>query len=123
MLFESDHPDSDFQHVAGPTAPDATGIQILNLRNRPVVLYGSAERCLYVASAEDLSLIETIQMDLPPWRDGAGTRVWPAVIPLPVGSAVPAVMLTMDRRNHPDIPHHTWTYGSVYFYHAVPALA
>jgi len=121
MLFESDHPDRDFQQIAGPTAPDATGMQILNLSGRPVVLYGSAERCLHVASAENLSLLETIQMDLPPWREGSGSRVWPAVIPLPAGSPVPAVMLTMDRLNHPDIPHHTWTYGSVYFYHAVPA--
>lgn len=121
MLFESDHPDRDFKRVAGPTAPDATGMQIFNHGEKSVILFGSAERCLHVASAEDLSLLETIRMDLPPWRDGIGTRVWPAVIPLPEGYPAQAVMITMDRVNYPGIPQHTWTYGAVYFYHAVPA--
>lgn len=120
-LFESTRPDSGFRLVAGPAGPDATGMQIVNIDGTRHVLFGSADRCLYSASYDNLAVVGKLSLDLPPWREETGTRVWPTVIPLPEGSFAPAILVTMDRINYPGMPAPNWTYGAVYFYHAVPA--
>lgn len=120
-LFESTRPDSGFRLVAGPVGPDATGMQIVNIDGTRHVLFGSADRCLYSASYDNLEIAGKLSLDLPPWREETGTRVWPTVIPLPEGSFAPAILVTMDRINYPGMPAPNWTYGAVYFYHAVPA--
>ena len=51
-------------------------------------------------------------MDLPPWNDHNGTRIWPNVIPLPAGYPAPYIALMMDRVNFPVMPNPNWTYGA-----------
>lgn len=118
-LFESERPDSGFKKIAEASGLDATGTQIVNINGCCHVVFGSADRCLYIASYEDLEIKASLCMDLPPWSSETGTRVWPAVIPLPEGSFAPAILVTMDRVNYPGVPQPNWTYGGLYFYHAI----
>jgi hypothetical protein len=57
------------------------------------------------------------QMDLPPWSETSGTRVWANLIPLPEGYLSRYVLLTMDRFNYPGISGRNWSYGALYLYH------
>jgi hypothetical protein len=119
VTYESSSPDGDFQKIAGPVKQDSTGTQIVNVGEAQKVLFGSADRKIYIASYPDLKIEGTLQMDLPPWREGQGTRVWSDVIPLPAGYPWPAVAVMMDRENAPGIPRPNWTYGAVYFYYGL----
>lgn len=119
-MFEAMRPEGPFCKIHGPAGPDATGMQIVASGSSRWVLFGSADRCLYVSLYPDLKPEGSLALDLPPWSEATGTRVWPAVIPLPEGAVAPAVLVTMDRVNYPGMPSPNWTYGAVYFYHAVP---
>lgn len=120
VLMESDRPDGGFTIVSAPPGPDATGIQTIVVNAVRYLLFGSDGRRLWVADYPTLRVREELSVPLPPWSDTTGTRVWPAVIPLPEDSFAPAVMVTMDRVNYPGMPAPNWTYGAVYFYFAEP---
>ena len=59
----------------------------------------------------------TLKIDLPPWDETSGTRVWPNIVQLPEGYPFRFVALIMDRYNYPGIKGKHWSYGAIYLYH------
>ena len=52
-------------------------------------------------------------MDLPPWDETSGTRVWPNIVQLPEGYPFRYLALMMDRYNYPGLVRETlvlWSY-------------
>ncbi len=119
-MWESDHWDHGFERLAGPVDVDSTGTLIQKFGDTRYALFGSADRKIYVRSYPDLQPVGELKMDLPPWNDDHGTRVWPNVIPMPEGYPAPFIALMMDRANFPGMPKPNWTYGAMYLYHGYP---
>ena len=119
-IWESDHWDRGFTRLAGPVEMDSTGTMIQKFGNKRFVLFGSADRKIYIRSYPDLAPAGELKIDLPPWNDKNGTRIWPNVIPLPEGYPAPYIALMMDRVNFPGMPKANWTYGALYLYHGYP---
>ncbi|MEM1444357.1 MAG: hypothetical protein AAGF67_18575, partial [Verrucomicrobiota bacterium] len=116
-MWESDHWDRGFERIAGPVPMDSTGTMIQQFGETRFALYGSADRTIYVATYPDLKPAGELDVYLPPWNEGNGTRIWPNVIPLPEGYPAPYLALMMDRVNFPGMPKPNWTYGALYLYH------
>jgi hypothetical protein len=116
-LWESDHWDRGYVRLAGPVEMDSTGTMIQKFGNKHFVLFGSADRKIYIRSYPTLEPAGELKIDLPPWNDANGTRIWPNVIPLPEGYPTPYIALMMDRVNFPAMPKQNWTYGALYLYH------
>ncbi|TWU44766.1 hypothetical protein Poly51_58320 [Rubripirellula tenax] len=119
-MWESDHWDHGFERIAGPVDVDSTGTLIQKFGDTRYALFGSADRKVYVRSYPDLQPIGELKMDLPPWKNDHGTRIWPNVIPMPEGYSAPFIALMMDRANFPGMPKPNWTYGAMYLYHGYP---
>ena len=119
-IWESDHWDRGYTRLAGPVAMDSTGTMIQKFGDKRYALFGSADRRIYICNYPDLTPAGELQVDLPPWNDRNGTRIWPNVIPLPEGYPAPYIALMMDRVNFPDMPKPNWTYGALYLYHGYP---
>lgn len=117
VVRESDRWDGGFEKIAGPVKVDSTGTQIQMFGSQRYCLFGSADRCLYVFSYPDLKQMGKLKLDLPPWNESSGTRVWTNVVPLPQGYPARFVALTMDRFNYPGITGPNWSYGALYLYH------
>ena len=117
VVRESNRWDGGFQKIAGPVKVDSTGTQIQKIGNSRYCMFGSADRCMYVFSYPDLKQMGKLQLDLPPWDDKSGTRVWTNVVPLPQGYPARYVALTMDRFNYPGLKGPNWSYGALYLYH------
>jgi hypothetical protein len=120
-IWESDHWDRGYTRLAGPVEMDSTGTMIQKFGNQRYALFGSADRKIYIRSYPDLGPAGELKVDLPPWNDANGTRIWPNVIPLPEGYPAPYIALMMDRVNFPGMPKPNWTYGALYLYHGHPA--
>lgn len=116
-MWESDHWDRGFERIAGPVPMDSTGTMIQKFGDTRYALFGSADRTVYVATYPDLKPAGELNITLPPWNEGNGTRIWPNVIPLPEGYPAPYLALMMDRVNFPGMPKPNWTYGAFYLYH------
>lgn len=116
-MWESDHWDHGFTRLAGPVEMDSTGTMIQKFGNKRYALFGSADRKIYIRSYPDLGPAGELKVELPPWNDKNGTRIWPNVIPLPAGYPAPYIALMMDRVNFPGMPKQNWTYGALYLYH------
>jgi len=116
-MWESDHWDRGFERIAGPVPMDSTGTMIQNFDGTRYALYGSADRKIYIATYPDLQPAGELNVLLPPWNEGNGTRIWPNVIPLPEGYPAPFLALMMDRVNFPGMPKPNWTYGALYLFH------
>ena len=116
-MWESDHWDRGFERIAGPVPMDSTGTMIQNLGGTRYALFGSADRKIYIATYPDLQPAGELNILLPPWNEGSGTRIWPNVIPLPEGYPAPFLALMMDRVNFPDMPKPNWTYGALYLFY------
>lgn len=116
-MWESDHWDRGFTRIAGPVEMDSTGTMIQKIGGIRYALYGSADRTIYAANYPDLKPAGELNVYLPPWNEGNGTRIWPNVIPLPEGYPAPFIALMMDRVNFPGMPRPNWTYGALYLYH------
>lgn len=116
-MWESVDWDSGFQRLAGPVPMDSTGTMIQKIDGTRYALYGSADRKIYIATYPDLKPAGELNVYLPPWNEGNGTRIWPNVIPLPDGYPAPFLALMMDRVNFPGMPKPNWTYGALYLYH------
>ena len=116
-MWESDDWDHGFERVAGPVDVDSTGTLIQTFGDTRYVLFGSADRTIYIRSYPDLQPAGELNIDLPPWDDAHGTRVWPNVLPMPDGYPAPFIALMMDRANFPGMPKPNWTYGALYLYH------
>lgn len=117
VVRESDRWDGDYQRISGPIDVDSTGTTIQKIGDRRYCLFGSAARQLFVYSYPDLQPLGHLQMDLPPWSETSGTRVWANLVPLPEGYPSRYVLLTMDRFNFPTITGRNWSYGALYLYH------
>lgn len=122
-MWESDHWDRGFTRLSGPVEMDSTGTMIQKFGNKRYVLFGSADRKIYIRTYPDLQPAGELKVELPPWNDQTGTRIWPDVIPLPEGYPAPYIALMMDRVNFPGMPKQNWTYGALYLYHGHPLRA
>lgn len=117
IMLESDHWNRDYQRIAGPVLYNSTGTSIQRIGGKPYCFSGSKDREIYIYSYPDLQEAGTLQMDLPPWDEQSGTRVWPNVVELPEGYPFRFVALMMDRFNYPGLEGPNWTYGALYLYH------
>ncbi|MEM9366062.1 MAG: hypothetical protein AAGD07_08690 [Planctomycetota bacterium] len=116
-MWESDEWDRGYARLAGPVEVDSTGTLIQTFGDQRYVLFGSADRRVYIRNYPDLTAAGELRIELPPWNDQHGTRIWPNVIPLPDGYPAPYIALMMDRANFPGMPTRNWTYGALYLYH------
>lgn len=116
-MWESDHWDRGFERIAGPVDVDSTGTLIQRFGSTRFALFGSADRTVYIRTYPDLQPAGELKIDLPPWDDAHGTRIWPNVLPMPEGYPAPFIALMMDRVNVPGMPKRNWTYGALYLYH------
>ncbi len=120
VMLESDTWNKDYQRIAGPVAYNSTGTSIQRIGGKLYCFSGSQERKIFIYSYPGLNELGTLKMDLPPWDDQSGTRVWPNVVELPEGYPFRFVALMMDRFNFPGIKGPNWTYGALYLYHGYP---
>lgn len=117
ILLESEYWNRGYERIAGPVAHNATGTSIQKIGDTRFCFSGSQERQIFIYSYPDLEEVGTLQMDLPPWDDASGTRVWPNVVQLPPDSPYAYVALMMDRYKYPGLEGPHWTYGALYLYH------
>ena len=120
-IWESDQWDRGYTRLAGPVEMDSTGTMIQKFGNKRYALFGSADRKIYIRSYPDLGPAGELNVELPPWNEQNGTRIWPNVIPLPEGYPAPYIAVMMDRVNFPGMPKPNWTYGALYLYHGHPS--
>lgn len=121
IMLESDTWNKGYRRIAGPVAHNSTGTSIQRIGGKLYCLSGSDQREIFIYSYPDLKEAGTLRMDLPPWDDQSGTRVWPNVVELPEGYPFRYVALMMDRFNYPGISGPNWTYGALYLYHGYQA--
>ncbi len=117
ILLESDYWNRDYKQIAGPVDHNSTGTSIHKIGNKRYCFSGSSERKIFIYTYPDLKEAGTLNMDLPPWTQTSGTRVWPNVVQLPDGYPFKYVALMMDRFNYPGMKGPNWTYGALYLYH------
>ncbi len=117
VMLESASWNKDYRRIAGPVPYNSTGTSIQRIGGKPYCFSGSQERKIFIYSYPDLRDAGTLKMDLPPWDDNSGTRVWPNVVELPDGYPFRYVALMMDRLNYPGLQGPNWTYGALYLYH------
>ncbi|MGK6352555.1 hypothetical protein [Parapedobacter sp. DT-150] len=117
IMLESDTWNKDYRRIAGPVAHNSTGTSIQRIGGKRYCFSGSQERKIFIYSYPDLQEAGTLKMDLPPWDETSGARVWPNVVELPDGYPFRYVALMMDRFNYPELEGPNWTYGALYLYH------
>jgi hypothetical protein len=117
IMLESDHWNKDYKQIAGPVTHNSTGTSIHKINGVHYCFSGSKEREIFIYTYPDLKEAGTLNMDLPPWTETSGTRVWPNVVQLPEGYPFKYVALMMDRFNYPGMKGPNWTYGALYLYH------
>lgn len=117
IMLESTDWNRNYVRIAGPVAYNSTGTSIQRIGNKHYCFSGSKDRKIYIYTYPDLKEAGTLRMDLPPWDETSGTRVWPNVVELPEGYPVRYVALMMDRFNYPELTGPNWTYGALYLYH------
>ena len=117
IMLESDTWNKDYQRIAGPVAHNSTGTSIQSIGGKRYCFSGSQERNIFIYSYPDLKEVGILKMDLPPWDEKSGSRIWPNVVELPDGYAFRYIALMMDRFNYPGLEGPNWTYGAVYLYH------
>lgn len=117
IMMESDFWNKDYKQIAGPVTHNSTGTSIHKINGVHYCFSGSKEREIFLYSYPDLKEAGTLNMDLPPWTETSGTRVWPNVVQLPEGYPFKFVALMMDRFNYPGMKGPNWSYGALYLYH------
>jgi len=118
VVLESDHWNKDYQKIAGPVKHNSTGTSIQKIGDQLYCFSGSKEREIFIYTYPELEEVGVLDMDLPPWSETSGTRVWPNVVQLPEGYPVRYIALMMDRFNYPGMKGPHWSYGALYLYHA-----
>jgi len=116
-MLESDYWNKGYEKISGPVDHNSTGTSLQKIGDKLYAFSGSRERKIFIYTYPDLAEAGTLQMDLPPWNETSGTRVWPNVIQLPEGYPFKYVALMMDRFDYPGMPEPNWTYGAIYLYH------
>lgn len=117
ILLESSAWNKDYRRIAGPVAHNSTGTSIQRIGGKRFCFSGSQEREIFIYTYPQLQEVGTLKMDLPPWNEKSGTRVWPNVVELPEGYPFRYLALMMDRFNYPGLEGPNWTYGALYLYH------
>lgn len=117
IMLESDEWNKGYQRIAGPVKHNSTGTSIQKIGGERYCFSGSKERQIYIYTYPDLHEAGTLNMDLPPWDEHSGTRVWPNVVQLPEGYPFRYVALMMDRFNYPGLEGPNWSYGALYLFH------
>jgi hypothetical protein len=117
IMLESYDWDKNYQRIAGPVKNNSTGTSIQRIGDKQYCFSGSQDRKIYIYTYPELAEAGTLNMDLPPWDETSGTRVWPNVVQLPEGYPFRYVALMMDRFNYPGLKGPNWTYGALYLYH------
>ncbi len=117
VVLESVDWNKNYQRIAGPTEHNSTGTSIQKIGDTRYCFSGSSEREIFIYTYPDLHEVGTLRMDLPPWNESVGTRVWPNVVQLPDGYPFKYVALMMDRYNYPGLQGPNWSYGALYLYH------
>ena len=117
IMLESDSWNKGYKKIAGPVANNSTGTSIQKIGNQLFCFSGSKDRKIYIYSYPDLKDAGSLKMDLPPWDETSGSRIWPNVVELPEGYPFRYVALMMDRFNYPGLQSPNWTYGALYLYH------
>jgi hypothetical protein len=118
IMLESDHWNKGYKRIAGPVEHNSTGTSIQKICDQLYCFSGSSERKIFIYTYPDLQEAGVLKMDLPPWNDRSGTRVWPNIVQLPEGYPFRYVALMMDRFNFPGMIGPNWSYGALYLYHA-----
>jgi len=118
ILLESDHWNRGYQKIAGPVEHNSTGTSMQKIGEQWYCFSGSSEREIFIYTYPHLKEAGTLSMDLTPWNESSGSRVWPNVVQLPEGYPVRYVALMMDRFNFPGMIGPHWSYGALYLYHA-----
>ena len=117
IVLESDHWNKGYQRIAGPVDHNSTGTSIQRIGDQRFCFSGSKEREIFIYTYPDLQEVGVLDMDLPPWNETSGTRVWPNIVQLPEGYPFRYVALMMDRFNYPGLEGPHWSYGALYLYH------
>lgn len=116
-MMESDYWNKAYKMIAGPVTHNSTGTSIQRIGDKRYCFSGSSEGKIFIYTYPDLKEAGTLKMDLPPWNETSGTRVWPNVVQLPEGYPCRIVALMMDRFNYPGMEGPNWSYGALYLYH------
>jgi len=98
-------------------AHNSTGTSIQKIGDELFCFSGSSDRKIYIYRYPGLQEVGNLQMDLAPWDETSGTRVWPNVVQMPDGYPFRYIALMMDRINYPGVKGPNWTYGAIYLYH------
>lgn len=117
VMLESDDWNKGYKRIAGPVLHNSTGTSIQKIGEERFCFSGSKDRQIYIYTYPDLREAGTLNMDLPPWDENSGTRVWPNVVQLPEGYPFRYVALMMDRFNYPGLNGPHWSYGALYLFH------
>jgi hypothetical protein len=117
VVLESDDWNKGYKKMAGPVTHNSTGTSIQKIGDKLFCFSGSSDRKIYIYSYPWLNEVGSLLMDLPPWDETSGTRVWPNVVQLPEGYPFRYIALMMDRFNYPGLKGPNWTYGAIYLYH------
>lgn len=117
VMLESDTWNEGYRRIALAEKHDATGTSVHKIGSVRYCFSGSNERQVFIYTYPDLREAGTLKMDLPPWDESAGTRIWPNVVQLPDEYPFKYVALMMDRYKYPGIQGNHWSYGAVYLYH------
>ena len=117
VMLESDEWNNNYQRIAGPVKYNSTGTSIQQIGNKKYCFSGSQDRKVYIYTYPDLIEAGTLNIDLPPWDETSGTRIWPNIVQLPETYHTRYIALMMDRFNYPELEGPNWTYGALYLYH------
>jgi hypothetical protein len=117
IMLESDFWNKGYSKISGPVQHNSTGTSIQTIGDKRYCFSGSKERQIFIYTYPDLEEAGALNMDLPPWNETSGTRVWPNVVQLPEGYPFRYVALMMDRFNYPGMKGPHWSYGALYLYH------
>ena len=117
VMLESDKWNKGYKKIAGPVKHNSTGTSIMKIGEKRYCFSGSSERNVFIYSYPELKEVGVLKMDLPPWSENSGTRVWPNIVQLPEGYPFRYIALMMDRFNFPGLQGPNWSYGAIYLYH------
>jgi hypothetical protein len=117
VVLESDYWNKEYKRISGHVIHNSTGTSIQKIGDKLYCFSGSSEREIFIYTYPQLKEIGTLKMDLPPWDNTSGSRVWPNVVQLPEGYPFRYVALMMDRFNYPGLNGPNWSYGALYLYH------
>ena len=117
IMLESDEWNNNYSRIANPVKHNSTGTSIQKIGDKRYCFSGSQDRKVYIYTYPDLAEAGTLNIDLPPWDETSGTRIWPNIVELPDTYNIRYVALMMDRFNYPGLEGPNWTYGALYLYH------